>query len=236
MTEIFTNKIKTTFKQYSKISVIFEKISVFLGIKTKRPAHGYYGEKAQNYLTTRPKREKWLKEQTIMQELLSEVPDGSSVLDVPFGTGRFVDFYLKKNMKVFGIDISEDMINVSKISLGDAFNRCYITVGNAESLPYENDTFDLIVSSRFFTFLSMNMTKKVLSELYRVTKSKIILNIRIKKGDISAPLWIRNKKISGNICEKDLLKLFKDYNLKVVEKKLVNENSNKQYLFFVLQK
>jgi ubiquinone/menaquinone biosynthesis C-methylase UbiE len=98
-----------------------------------------------------------------MQKFLSEIPDGSTVLDVPFGTGRFIEFYLKKNMSVYGIDISKDMLDIAREHLGDHYNQCNISVGSAEHLPFENDFFDLLVSCRFLTLIPMAMVKKVLS-------------------------------------------------------------------------
>jgi len=139
-------------------------------------------------------------------------------------------------MSVFGVDISKDMLVVAKKYLGDAYNRCNIKVGSAEQLPFENNSFDLIVSCRFFTLIPMDLAKRVLSEFYRVSKSKIILNIRLKKGNISAPCWIKNKRISGNICEKELINIFKNFNFEVLKKKIILENSNTTLLFFVLKK
>jgi ubiquinone/menaquinone biosynthesis C-methylase UbiE len=171
-----------------------------------------------------------------MQKFLSEIPDGSTVLDVPFGTGRFIEFYLKKNMSVYGIDISKDMLDIAREHLGDHYNQCNISVGSAEHLPFENDFFDLVVSCRFLTLIPMAMVKKVLSEFCRVSKSKIILNIRIKKGNTSAKYWKKNKRISGNICEKELINIFNKSNLEVSKKKVITENTDTILLFYILDK
>ncbi len=42
------------------------------------------------------------------------MPEGIKVLDVPFGTGRFVQMFLEKKMEIHGIDISEDMYVAAK--------------------------------------------------------------------------------------------------------------------------
>jgi len=231
------NKIKKHLKQHTLIITLLNKFKKLLGLDLNRAKHdSYYIEKAQDYIAKRAKTEKWLKEQAIMQELLTEIPNSSTVLDVPFGTGRFVDLYLKKNMSVFGVDISKDMLVVAKKYLGDAYSYCNIKVGSAEHLHFEDNLFDLVVSCRFFTLIPLDLAKRVLSEFYRVSKSKIILNIRLKKGNISAPYWIKSKRISGNICEKELINIFKNFNFEVLKKKIILEDSNTTLLFFILKK
>src|SRR5690606_34648470 len=73
------------------------------------PDH-YHGDVARDYLKKRLQQKSWHIEQDIVRELLAPFPDGCAVLDVPFGTGRFVDMYLAKGMAVYGVDISEDML------------------------------------------------------------------------------------------------------------------------------
>src|SRR5688572_9163480 len=85
----------------------------------KPKGNQYYGDIADSYLEIREKQEKWQVEQRIMRELLADIPSGLKVLDVPFGTGRFVPFYLEKKMTVHGVDISQDMVCAAEKALGD---------------------------------------------------------------------------------------------------------------------
>jgi len=142
------NKFKTNLNKHTLTTILSKKIKKFFSNSNKSKYDSYYIEKAQNYLK---------------KKFLSEIPDGSTVLDVPFGTGRFIEFYLKKNMSVYGIDISKDMLDIAREHLGDHYNQCNISVGSAEHLPFENDFFDLVVSCRFLTLIPMAMVKKVLS-------------------------------------------------------------------------
>jgi SAM-dependent methyltransferase len=149
-----------------------------------RPVKGntYYGEQASAYVEERLKQDWWHSEQRVMQQILSELPDGLKVLDVPFGTGRFVPFYLEKNMDVSGLDISEEMLQSAKKNLKEDYDKCHLSIGTAENLPFEDNAFDLVVCFRFLqAIIPFGMVKNVLPELSRVTKSYAILELNIRK-------------------------------------------------------
>ncbi len=194
----------------------------------------YHGENAYNYLNTRLKEKAWHKEQEIMVELLSEIQDNSTVLDVPFGTGRYVNLYLKKNMSIYGLDISIDMLNEAKNILGNSYNQCNVSIGSADYLPYDDESFDLVVCSRFFQHLTLDMALRTLIELKRVAKSKIYLNMRTKKGFFSA-LDV-DQKLSRKICEKDLINIFNTFGLKVLKKRIIEVKKSNVATFYVLEK
>lgn len=209
-----------------KISALVKK---FFG-KTKKAGDTYYGEKAASYHTKRIAVKKWKVEQSAVKEFLSEVPDGSTVLDVPFGTGRFVEMYLEKGMNIYGIDISADMLNAARKVLGDSFDRCHTAIGDATaSLPYDDNFFDLAVCWRFLKFFPYKTAKHILSELHRVTKSKLILRMIVRKEDappVGDPK--RVKKIGGIIYEKDLLQMIKQTGFKVLQKKLIHDGAEEE--------
>ena len=64
----------------------------------------YYKDIASNYEKKRKKQAWWHVEQEQMAQLLDQLPDGMSVVDIPFGTGRFVRMYRKKGFKIAGLD------------------------------------------------------------------------------------------------------------------------------------
>ena len=49
----------------------------------------YYGHSATRYEKKRKKQDWWHVEQAEMEDLLATLPDGLSVVDIPFGTGTF---------------------------------------------------------------------------------------------------------------------------------------------------
>lgn len=206
--------------------------------------NSYYGDKARKYIMKRDNHVRWKLEQSIVKELLSEVPDKITVIDVPFGTGRYLNLYLEKGMSVFGIDISEDMLDAAREIHGNSLTQCNIFVGSADCLPYENDFFDLVVSSRFFTLLPFEFSKKVLSELIRVSKSKLFLNFRIRREGLNYYNFIERivgvqqqpTKMDQHIYEKDLINMFDEFGLKILRKKIIRKEPGKVNAFYVLEK
>eukprot|EP01084_Bolivina_argentea_P024344 45377_1 len=76
--------------------------------------------------------------------------------------------------KIIGIDITTDMLNIAKshatnngfkIGANDDCILDYIH-GNVEELPFENNTFDIVITR--WTFHHFNQLDKILKEIYRV--------------------------------------------------------------------
>lgn len=138
----------------------------------------YYGKVAQNYETRRRKQSWWGVEQDEMQSLLTNLPEGLSVLDVPFGTGRFVPFYKKRGYKVTGLDASHEMIEQAKELLGEAFDGVETNTGSAMDLPFKDGSFDLMVSTRFLRdIITYRDARAALMEFGRVTRRYAIIQL-----------------------------------------------------------
>ena len=63
--------------------------------------NSYNKRTAKSYLKIRTNTKEWRSEQQIVERLLKDLPDGIKVLDIPFGTGRFVNMYLEKTQYFF---------------------------------------------------------------------------------------------------------------------------------------
>ena len=96
--------------------------------------------------------------------------NGDKVLDVATGTGD-IAFAIRKKYKteITGLDLSVNMLEVAK-KKSKKFNIKDITFieGDAENLPFENNTFDKLVIS--YGFRNLGDPKKGLHEFYRVLK------------------------------------------------------------------
>jgi len=146
----------------------------------------YHGGQAENYLKKRTKQDYWHLEQRVVRDLLAELPDGLSVLDVPFGTGRFVPYYLEKRMTVYGLDSSEDMLQVARRVLERDYLKCNLELGDAQRLPYGANSFDLVVCFRFLSHVvSFDQARAILLELNRVARWKALIQLRVRRGDAS---------------------------------------------------
>lgn len=214
----------------------------------KAGADAYYGQKASTYVEKRLKEDKWHAEQAIIGELLDDVPNGISVLDVPFGTGRFVPMYLEKNMSVHGVEISSDMLAAAKKALGSNYDRCDLHIGSADSLQFIDDKFDLIVCCRFLGLIPLLMAKNVLSEFHRVSKSRVILYMNVRKSGFDFSRLVErvrmllggsprySKMLSGNIDEPEFLSILEESGFQVHDRRVIRDAPKSTYVFYVLGK
>ena len=139
----------------------------------------YYDKVAFRYERKRQRQEWWHVEQREMQELLDLLPRNLSVVDVPFGTGRFVPYYLDRGYQIHGLDASHDMLSAAHRALGDeAYSKCTCVTGTASKLPYSDEQFDLLVSTRFLRdIVVFSEAQTMLAEMARVTKKYAIIQL-----------------------------------------------------------
>lgn len=99
---------------------------------------------------------------------------GKEVLDVGCGLGGGDVFFLSQGVKrVTGMDIITDHLVtaldcVREYSVKADGRLCFVT-GDAASMPFAGDSFDLVVS--FYTFEHLAQPEKALSECQRVVKA-----------------------------------------------------------------
>ncbi len=138
----------------------------------------FRGSIAATYLADRIGNPLWDSEHESVRKYLSWVEDGTSVLDVPFGTGRFVPLYIEKHMVISGIDISAEMLAVAHATLGDVYHAMEIRIGLAENLPYLDQHFDVAVCVRFLeSIVPYDLVASCLAELRRVTRRYAIVRL-----------------------------------------------------------
>jgi ubiquinone/menaquinone biosynthesis C-methylase UbiE len=79
----------------------------------------------------------------------SVAPANGAVLDVGTGPGvLLVELATRRpDLRLDGIDLSADMVTAATRNLAPFGERAQVRVGDATGLPYEDDSFDLIVSS-----------------------------------------------------------------------------------------
>jgi len=103
---------------------------------------------------------------------------GKSLLDVGAGTGRLSVLFAKKGAQVTALDISPQMLK----ELKKKAPAIKTTVGDAESLPFPNDTFDFVVAA--FLIVHLKDPTRFFDEAYRVLKDGgrlVVTNINQKE-------------------------------------------------------
>lgn len=105
-----------------------------------------------------------LRKQVVMY---AEVHKGSTILDVGTGMGGQAFAFAKRGYTVVGVDISEPMVEKAKQK--NSYEHVSFHMADATNLPYPSNHFTCTCA--FFTLHEMpiQMMKKVLSEMARVT-------------------------------------------------------------------
>lgn len=137
----------------------------------------------------------------IFLQLLDAKP-GERLLDVACGPGLLLKASLLRGVLPHGIDISEVAVGMAKMFVPEAD----VQVANAESLPFEDATFDLLTC--IGSLERMFDRAAVLAEMRRVTKPGARLCLMLRNAE--APGWrfwrrlLRNQNHAGHQDAKDL--------------------------------
>jgi len=98
---------------------------------------------------------------------------GGSAIDIGCGDGGLVISLAKQHpgLKVVGLDLSDEMLNLARLRTGRAGlgERVTFRRGNAENIPYPDGSFDLVVST--LSLHHWSAPGKVLDEVARVLRA-----------------------------------------------------------------
>jgi ubiquinone/menaquinone biosynthesis C-methylase UbiE len=96
-----------------------------------------------------------------------EINPGDSVLETSVGTG--LNFkYLPRGLRLFGLDLSAEMLTNCQANLRRWELDADLFLGNAEDLPFANDSFDVVFHVGGINFF--NDKAKAIREMIRVAK------------------------------------------------------------------
>lgn len=100
-----------------------------------------------------------------------EIKKEYTVLDLGCGGGRNIEYFLTKGNKVYGIDHSETSVKMASEINKEAIEsgRCQISVGDVRSLPFENESIDIITA--FETIYFWDDIEECFKEIYRLLKN-----------------------------------------------------------------
>ncbi len=135
------------------------------------------------------------------------------ILDVPCGTGRLFSA-LRASSKVTGVDSSPAMLTQAK-----KYPYQKLIHAHAESLPLKKDSFDAVVSLRFF--FHFQDVFPFLKEFKRVVKKDGVIIFETLNWSLRAGTWwIFNKLLGGRLYihpKREVEALCRQLNLTIIE-------------------
>jgi len=104
---------------------------------------------------------------------IAKIKDGESILEVAVGTGLVFKEIVRRNSNGInkGSEISPSMLSRANKRMSKLNNSNYtLEIGNAYRLPFEDNSFDLVVNNFMIDLLPEEDFETILSEFYRVLK------------------------------------------------------------------
>ncbi|MFN2270426.1 MAG: class I SAM-dependent methyltransferase [Anaerolineae bacterium] len=121
---------------------------------------------------------------------------GLSVLDVGCGTGTHLDIYQRAGCRVFGLDLSPEMLNAAQAKL---IGRAGLYLGDASRMPFPDESMDLITTMFTLHTMPALLRSPVIGEARRVMKKNgRFLVIDYHPGPVRFPVgWLYKTVIAS---------------------------------------
>jgi len=113
----------------------------------------------------------------ILRRAFRDLPAGSSVLDIPCGTGRYTAFLRGQGYPVVGADIAPEMIGVARdrAAADPEGPRPRWLAANALHLPFPKKSLDACLVVRLFHLIPGDVRPAIYRELARVCRRQAVL-------------------------------------------------------------
>jgi ubiquinone/menaquinone biosynthesis C-methylase UbiE len=101
-----------------------------------------------------------------VEEELKKLKAGAKVLDLGCGTGHFANYVYSKGFEVHAIDPSLKMLEFAR----NNFKNIQFLEGEAAALPFNDQSFDLVISIEVLRYLDPADVVQAYKEIFRVLK------------------------------------------------------------------
>lgn len=104
------------------------------------------------------------------------------ILDLGCGSGRHIIYLAKNNFDVYGIDIAEAGIKLTKEWLEKENLKANLKIGSIyKKLPYPNNFFDAVISTRAIHHERIEKIRKAIHEVERILKPGGLVFVTVRK-------------------------------------------------------
>lgn len=178
----------------------------------------YTGFKADVYDSHRIDDQYWSAENESLQYALRKLPNLQNVLDAPFGTGRFLPYYVDHGLSVIALDISDDMLNQARVKYPEQMSQVKVLLQDMNCIPLPTNSVDLVVCYRFLPWIvSFSEAEIALRELSRVCNGYAVLELCVGvHADGEAKIY-PNKTLWNRMNESELVAWLAKFNLVTLE-------------------
>ncbi len=104
----------------------------------------------------------------VVSDLLSRGDGGGAALDVASGTGQLIPCTLRRCDQMVACDLTPEMMKVSRRLYGS--EALTFVQADALKLPFADQSFELVASSRFLHLFPVEQQVQILAEMRRVVK------------------------------------------------------------------
>lgn len=117
-----------------------------------------------------------LMEQRTILKCFSGVPAGSTVVDVPCGTGRLAAALLAHGYRVHGMDISPAMLAVAEENLHRYQDRFSFEVADVKQVPMGRDAYGAALCARVLMHFTLDEQVEFLTAVAGLSSSIVVIN------------------------------------------------------------
>ena len=113
----------------------------------------------------------------VIRKILLQNAQGR-ILDIGCGVGALVRKGIETGLDIVGVDVADNIVGCASKFAPERF-----FTGNALCLPFENETFEMVVSTGCLECIAEEDISQVIDEIYRVVKRYVYLIISTVKED-----------------------------------------------------
>ena len=125
-------------------------------------------------LHTHYSKQDWINKPSIFAEFaMKYFPETGRVLDLGAGQGQDSKYFAENGYEVMCTDISAEALDLAKEKISESEAKTKVTFVQLdlnESIPYPNESFDVVYAHLAIQFFSDVRTKEIAAEIYKILK------------------------------------------------------------------